>query len=357
MECEHDNFRVAITTIGAGESLQRLTKCLYWFWNVRGYWTEGRERLEQALRSDFGCGKTRADCLNGLGILAWRQGDYTRARQVLEEGIALQEKLGDRLSMGSMMGNLGLVHCELGDHAASKRCHLASLEIDRSMGNDKGIAARLTNLGLVSMYQNELSEALSYLDEAISLGRVQNVQRTVAASLLNRALVLFRSGDYSGSDRDNNECVAISRELGHKALMAFALHGLGMTACYRGEYSAARSRYAESLELRREIGDVKSLSDSYNCIGDLLLMCEEPRRAVRLWGAASRIREKIAAPISEVEMDEYRRNLGSALTQLGEAVYSAAWSAGYAMTDEELFAEAMAAVGEPMDVNEALQGS
>ena len=93
MEREHDNFRAAMTTLDKGDSLLRITKSLYWFWNVRGYWTEGRERLEHALQLETACAKTRADCLNGLGILAWRQGDYTRARQAFEEGIALQEEL------------------------------------------------------------------------------------------------------------------------------------------------------------------------------------------------------------------------------------------------------------------------
>ena len=50
---DHDNLRTAIDW-GAAESTRsadalHLAKCLWWFWTKRGYFMEGRQRLEAAL--------------------------------------------------------------------------------------------------------------------------------------------------------------------------------------------------------------------------------------------------------------------------------------------------------------------
>jgi predicted ATPase/DNA-binding SARP family transcriptional activator len=326
LEADHDNFRAALHHFG-GEDLLRLVKSLFWFWNIRGHWSEGRGWLEKALAGYRNADGLRAAALNGLGILAWRQGDYVAAREALDAGVDIHRSLGERGSMGSMLGNLGLVLCDLGDYAAARACHSEALEIDRELGHEN-VGARLCNLGLVAMYEDDLAGAMEYFDEAIVLFRENGHQRGIATSLTNRGLVKMRLGDYRSAVRDNQESAAICKELSLKGILGFALHGLGMAAYYENDYSQARAHYLESLRIRREVADQKGITDSLNNIGDLLLRCREPYRAAVLWGAADRLREQIGAALSGFEKFDYDANLKECRGVLGDAEFEAAWSEG-----------------------------
>jgi hypothetical protein len=68
----------------------RLGGALFAFWSVRGYQSEGRRWLEEALAIDGrGSPEVRAMALAGAGTLAIDQGDYDRAQEACEEGLEL----------------------------------------------------------------------------------------------------------------------------------------------------------------------------------------------------------------------------------------------------------------------------
>src|SRR5205823_9094414 len=58
----------------------RLAGALWRFWSVRGYLTEGRERLAQALARAPGATAGRAKALETAGSLAYQQADYQSAQ-------------------------------------------------------------------------------------------------------------------------------------------------------------------------------------------------------------------------------------------------------------------------------------
>src|SRR5207247_10449180 len=79
LEAEHDNLRASLEFCAAdpesGEAGLRLAGSLWRFWEIRGYYGEGRERSRTAL-SHAGArapGSERAAALNTAGWLAYRQ--------------------------------------------------------------------------------------------------------------------------------------------------------------------------------------------------------------------------------------------------------------------------------------------
>jgi predicted ATPase/class 3 adenylate cyclase len=74
MEQEHDNLRAALewskTADGAAETCLRLADALGLFWEVRGYYTEGRERLAAILLTDPAQGRTASRQITCQGVRA-----------------------------------------------------------------------------------------------------------------------------------------------------------------------------------------------------------------------------------------------------------------------------------------------
>lgn len=50
----------------------------------------------------------RARGFNGIGVLAWRQGDYVDAASALEESLALYRQTGDKRGIACVLNILGL---------------------------------------------------------------------------------------------------------------------------------------------------------------------------------------------------------------------------------------------------------
>ena len=86
LEAEHDNMRAALTWALERKEVEvalRLGGALWWFWSIRGYYSEGRRWLEEALAIEGrGLPEVRAMALAGVGWLAWDQGDYDRAQDL-----------------------------------------------------------------------------------------------------------------------------------------------------------------------------------------------------------------------------------------------------------------------------------
>ncbi len=100
MEQEHDNLRAALewskTAHGAAETCLRLAGALGLFWEARGYYSEGRERLASLLLTDIAQGRTaaRARILTRASELAYRQSDFPATMAFAREVWQFTARLG-----------------------------------------------------------------------------------------------------------------------------------------------------------------------------------------------------------------------------------------------------------------------
>ncbi len=85
LDAEHDNLRGALRwalNVRNVDIALRLVGALFWYWQHRGFWSEGRGWLEDALQIAAlqAPSSARAKALLGLGWLAFNQTDVTTAR-------------------------------------------------------------------------------------------------------------------------------------------------------------------------------------------------------------------------------------------------------------------------------------
>jgi predicted ATPase len=199
LEAEHENLRAALlwtSERGEGEAGLRLGAALWWFWYVRGYLTEGRERLATvlAVAGSEAARATRARALNGAGVLAYGQGECEAARALHEESLAIKREIGDQRGIASSLNNLGSVAFNQGEYEAARALHEESLAIEREIGDQQGIALSLNNLGLMAKEQGDYAAARALYEESLAIFREIGDQQGVAYNLEGLAAVVAALG-------------------------------------------------------------------------------------------------------------------------------------------------------------------
>jgi tetratricopeptide (TPR) repeat protein len=275
---------------------------LAWEWLWRSHVVEGRRWLESFLqhRSTVPIA-LQVKTLNTIGDLATIQGDYARAQRVLAESLALTRELEDK----------------------------------------QGIARALDLLGFIATAQEDYPQALEFLQESRALFQELGHTMAVAVSLIRQGDVLSLQGNYAGAMALCQESLALAQERDHTPIVGWAFHALGTLALRQGDAGQARALLAKGLAVFQEAGDLIGLKAYLEVMAEVAGLEGQPERLVRLFGAVEPLRSRLGASSYTAEQIAYKRQLLVARTELGEASFDAAWTAGRAMTLEQAIAEAL----------------
>jgi predicted ATPase/DNA-binding CsgD family transcriptional regulator len=230
LEREQDNLRAALHWAiehQKGELAQRMAGALQMFWLNRGYWSEGRRWLEGSLAMDSGAAlapAVRAKALYGAGALSRFQGDFARARMLLEQSLTLYRPLAEKT----------------------------------------GVLMALVELTRITAFQEDQTAKVSFLSEAASL--LETLPDTVmkAYGYTELATVMLDVNSPiqlpPEASRYMAESVRINRVLNNPAGLALALARQGSGALFTGDFTLMASQLDESERLALELGDERILS-------------------------------------------------------------------------------------------------
>ncbi len=347
LEAEHDNIRAALEWCKAAEPHPeyglRLAASMWHFWEVRGYWTEGREWLEGALtKGREALIPPRVRALNGAANLAFFQGDYARAVALGEESLDLSRKLGDKRGIASCLNILGMEACRLEKYDRAAQLGEESLALSSEVGDRWGVAGARLVLGLVTRGQGDYARAATLLEESLEQFRQLGDKWAIAITLNNLGLVMREKGEYARARALLEETLALFRDLGDRWGIAFSLANLGIVAWNGQEYERAAGMYRESLMLRKELRDRRGISTSLTGLAVVESALGRAEHAAVLYGAAEALREALGIPPPPFIRDDYDRHVAAARQQLGDAEFAAAWQRGRALTPEEAIDYAVA---------------
>jgi len=341
LEAEHENVRGALEwgmiEEGDTESGLRLAAAIRWFWEVRGYWREGLNWLEQILAraGDSAPPLLRARALQGIGFLAFRLGDFDRMAAAGEESFALVNAVGDKQGAASSLTILGLHACIRRDLGRAEAHGGASLALCREVGNKWGVAASLQILAVVARYRGELDKAHALYGESLKLSRELGDKLAIALSLADEGLLERERGEYALAERLTEESLQLLRGLGDKVATAAAQSNLAILAWLQNAHQRAADLFRESLRFRKELDDRPGIAVCLLGLGVVSQSMGEPERATRLFGAAERVREAIGAQLPPFIRKRYDDNVTALRASLGERTFTSAWTDGHAMTVEQ----------------------
>ncbi|MCC6458812.1 MAG: hypothetical protein IT328_27960, partial [Caldilineaceae bacterium] len=309
LEREHDNLRAALRwalTTDPPTALQ-MAGALREFWCMRGYYTEGRQWLAQALQQNLASPSfARGRALLAAGKIAQLEDNYGQATALFEEALHLYSQLGDQSGMANSLYFLGSLGRSHGDMLRAKSLLEQSLALHRAIGDSHGSSSALCDLAMIAMKQGDVHGGRALLEEGLAIARAANNE--------NRVAILHARGGYFELNQRAphvalshfRESIQIALRFGHREMIVFCLGG-----------------FAEISSLYNEAGEAK-------------------HRAVRLLSAADALRKTIADPLAPVNDPLYRRALSSVRIALDEATFAQAWAEGQAMTLDEAVAYALA---------------
>jgi predicted ATPase len=347
LEQEHDNLRAALEWSKTAEGMEqlclRLAGALGHFWEMRGYISEGRERLSAVLSTKGAQGQTpeRATLLARAAELAYRQSDYPATTSLAEESLAIHRKLGDKEGMASTLIKLGNAATERGNYAAASRSLEEALSIWRERKDKHGTARALISLGWTALRSGDALLANTRLEEALALSRELGDTRSMGFELSGLGEVALRQGDYARATQLMQESLELRRQLGNKWGVGVSLGMLGWVAMRERDWERAIARLRESLEVRKEIGDKGGSAWCLERLAGVFMVRKQEERAVRLFGAAAALRASIGSVIDPVDQAKYKTNLSTLRAKLGKERFTAAWEEGRAMTMEQAIAYAL----------------
>ena len=265
-EAEHNNMGGALGWAllrGETELALRLGGALWWFWFVRGHYSEGRRWLEGALAMDGrGSLESRARALAGVGALALEQDELDRAEEACEEGLELLVHEATERSEAKLYLLLSLGHVALSreDHSRATALFEESLAMSRDMEHGLGLAGSVMSLATVSYEQGDSQRATELFEESMDLFRERGDKLGLAWCLINLGLVVYSRGDLGRAAKLTEEGVALLRELGAGADTAIGLCNLGWMALLQDDLGRAADLYEESLALAWDTGLNRSSS-------------------------------------------------------------------------------------------------
>jgi predicted ATPase/class 3 adenylate cyclase len=375
LEVEHDNVRAALTwALAEGERGLTLRSCaaLWWFWNMRGHWTEGCRWLALALEQPGAeTGPRYAEALRGSGMLAWLQGDQVRAATALEASMRQFRAAGDLVGTAEAVHDFGVatdideveekrryladsaalfrqaggpyhraraLRAEslaaqfTGDWAAARRLAEEALLLFRAAGDLWWTADTSLAAGMHAFQLADFPAARGYVDEAIALFRSLGVTNNVAGSYGMLGRIALAEGNRDEAVSHFEESLALARREGLRRATALPLLMLGIIDATQGRYEPAVARLAESLGEFQAHEDYVGVAGCLETLGGVAFGRRDAIRAARLFGAAV-IQRELHNADRDVQGKKMREPIVSAIrTALGEDAFATAYAEGRALS-------------------------
>jgi predicted ATPase/DNA-binding SARP family transcriptional activator len=341
VETEHDNMRTALAwslESGKSEGTLRLAGALAYFWELRGYWSEGpkwlndalapssREqsgraaageishpsRVEMAQRAKvlYGAGRLRfaalfdphtsrmiveeslrlwcelgdtwwrAVALEHLGFMLMVEGDIQMARVRLEEGVSLARQVEDRWPLAMCL--IRLAGSMRTDNAAARRIREEGVAVARSVGDKSVFSQGLIGLVTDHLIEGNFTAAAPVAEEALAEARAIGSATHVILSLLQLVIITCFQGDQAKAKGYCLQVLAFARETGSPQWLLLVLYAFGVAACFSGQPRRGARLLVAAVTLLRQRGI--NISDESE--RDVMVLRQALERAQQLYPAA-----------------------------------------------------------------------
>lgn len=263
---ESDTVRDALESLGR-------------FWALRGTLGEGRHWIDRVLETRDTTGPGWSGLLAVAALTLTLQNDLAGARELVERAETQGEAEGDRRGVALAISAKGVAALFEGDFDLVLRLLGTADELARDCGEDD-LLFRLIDVfrGVAYLFRNEFAEAVAHADAAARAGE----------------------------------------ERGELWIRSYGMLVCGLALWLAGDLDESMDRLRRALRIKRDLADELGTTLALESIAACLSSRGEAARAVRLLGAADRLREFTQtswfgphhALLREIHIDRAQQALG-----------------------------------------------
>jgi predicted ATPase/DNA-binding SARP family transcriptional activator len=297
------------------------------FWLARGHLSEGLRWANRALELEAG-GLARSRGHNLAGSLALHLGDLPQARTHFEQALAQFRAQGNLRGTANALGNLGIVLVRQNDPATAEGHYQEALALWRALGETWGEASVLSNLGALALRRGATAEAEALFSEALERFTKLEDRRQMARTLSNLGLCAMNREALEEACDLFEQSRRLCLELGDPASLIVTLGNYGLAEVLRGHLEAAQAHFEQAYQQAQTLSDLEGVAEALEGLGLVALKGGRPTRAVRLWGSAEGVRQKLGAYRFGRDLERMQGFVEAAKGALGQADFEAAWQWG-----------------------------
>ena len=345
LDAEHDNLRAALTWAteeDAADAGLRIGAALWRYWQLRGFASEGRERLEGLLALGSGSEEARAKALSRTASLAFVTGDHEAVCRYGDASLSVFRRLGDDADLVYTLGLIGNSALALGDIDLAHSAIEEAVGVARGSGDPMIESYAHYNAGVVRAWHGELDEAERLIEESVrGAGQLGNI-RSVANWGRSLGGIALARRDYASARSRFEESLELHRTLDDSWGISHSLTSLALLLVEARDGDAARRLVAESVALELKSGDWPGIVFNLEVCARLAAEDGDHHRAVRLYACASSLRGPVGTHPSGVGWPNPEAHAADLRSAFDEEAFAEAWAEGLAMSTDEALAYALA---------------
>ncbi len=231
-------------------------------------------RLHQSIKDSSGIGL----CLNGLGILFKKRGDFSKSMDYYTQAANIYERLGeDRAArnLAVVYNNLGNLVKNNEDYRLSLIYHRKALALRQKMGLEDQIVHSFQNMANTFSLMEKSDSALMYYNKALELQRKTQDNIGLANLLISLGDFYTKMEQVEQGREQILESLEIFKSIQDRSGIASAYSSLANNYNVAGKPELGTDYGVMAMKLARESGDLliqkqisQTLTESYELIGD-----------------------------------------------------------------------------------------
>ena len=321
LERELDNLRAGQQWLIDNEIEQagRCAVALRRFWEGRGLTREGYllsvrtlERGEGRLQPNL-----TARLCHAAGSLVGTLGDHESARSLLERAISLFQESADEGGIAAAMLELAYLSHLGGDNQRAEGLVARAREIAKGLG-DKALYGRALFLeATASMERGDHKFSEELFQQSLAVRRDAGDKRGVVNVLMNLGGMYLENEQPAEAREVLEQGFRLAQEIGDLQGLSGTAVNLGLVSLLQGKVEEAISWFANSLSGAERTG--AKYTTAYGLEGLACAAASQGRNddAVRLYGAAEKLRKDIRVPRTTGEDQLYSKYIEQAKYEIG----------------------------------------
>jgi predicted ATPase/class 3 adenylate cyclase len=279
--------------------------------------------------------KLIARALFARGMLGLGQGNLPLVLKALKEAIAISRATGDKQILGYSLEMYytatTFINEPDGADAAQEGLHIFSHEIDDKFG----LGMAYLNMARLAADRSDEGEKQRYFGKLKELTREGPVTYQVGMFFLGMGMDESARGNYQTAKNFFEDSLNAFRRIRNTIFQLVVRSEFGHMARHMGDLTHAKSIYRETLQDWQDYGNRAAIAHQLECFGFLAIADEEPQRAIKLFGAAEALREKILSPMTDQERIEYEQAVSQLRPMFAETEFNALWAVGRTTSMEQ----------------------